>query len=70
MSLEAFCYKRGSLDVLDQVKLPREHTFIKVTDTIGGWNVINKMNVSSFEAHQQRDIILSRAIFKRERQNV
>lgn len=44
-NLEAFIYERGHLLVLDQVKLPREHTYIEVRNTQDGWNVINRMNV-------------------------
>ena len=45
--LLALIYKRGEpLQVLDQTKLPHEHTYIQVNTSQDGWQVINKMNVS------------------------
>ena len=44
--LSAFVYSRGEvLKVLDQLKLPAEHTFVDVETTEQGWEVIRKMQV-------------------------
>lgn len=48
MSLEAIRYQRGSLEVLDQLLLPLQTSYIKVKGVEDGWKVINKMQVSSF----------------------
>jgi len=47
--LQSIIHKRGEpLLVLDQLKLPHEHTYIEVRKCQEGWNVINRMNVSDF----------------------
>lgn len=45
MTLEAIKYKNGELELLDQLKLPHETTYIKIKNLQDGWNSINKMNV-------------------------
>lgn len=45
MSLEAIKYKRGRLEILDQLLLPTSHEFVKIDDTTAAWNAIKKMQV-------------------------
>ena len=45
MTLEAIRYTSGRLEVLDQLLLPHQSVYVPVTDTDGGWSVINKMQV-------------------------
>ena len=47
-TLDAFRYKSGELLVLDQLKLPSKNEYIKVNSIKEGWNIINKMQVSSY----------------------
>ena len=47
-TLDAFRYKSGELLVLDQLKLPSKNEYIKVNSIEEGWNIINKMQVSSY----------------------
>ncbi|KAL3825433.1 hypothetical protein ACJIZ3_021462 [Penstemon smallii] len=44
-SLQSICYKRGSLTLLDQRKLPVETTYVDILDTKDGWNAIRDMVV-------------------------
>ncbi|PIA27628.1 hypothetical protein AQUCO_07600058v1 [Aquilegia coerulea] len=44
-SLQAICYKRGSLKLLDQTKLPLESTYLDVRNSVDGWNTIRDMVV-------------------------
>ncbi|KAK8610347.1 hypothetical protein V6N13_081507 [Hibiscus sabdariffa] len=44
-SLQAICYKRGSLQLLDQRKLPLETVFFDIQDATDGWNAIRDMAV-------------------------
>eukprot|EP00262_Sarcandra_glabra_P013721 TRINITY_DN386_c0_g3_i1.p1 TRINITY_DN386_c0_g3~~TRINITY_DN386_c0_g3_i1.p1 ORF type:complete len:383 (-),score=72.66 TRINITY_DN386_c0_g3_i1:226-1374(-) len=44
-SLQAICYQRGSLGLLDQRKLPLETTYLDVRDASDGWNAIRDMVV-------------------------
>ncbi|KAL5728563.1 S-methyl-5-thioribose-1-phosphate isomerase [Ranunculus cassubicifolius] len=44
-SLQAICYKRGSLKLLDQTKLPLESIYLDVTNSTDGWNTIRDMVV-------------------------
>ncbi|KAF9616086.1 hypothetical protein IFM89_028552 [Coptis chinensis] len=44
-SLQAICYKRGSLRLLDQTKLPHESTYLDVRNATDGWNTIRDMVV-------------------------
>ncbi|KAL4708313.1 hypothetical protein ACJJTC_007719 [Scirpophaga incertulas] len=45
MSLESIKYKRGKLEVLDQLLLPLQTKYVKVEGVEDGWKVINKMQV-------------------------
>ncbi|CAH2991726.1 unnamed protein product [Chilo suppressalis] len=45
MSLESIRYKRGSLEILDQLLLPLQTRYVKVQGVEDGWKVINKMQV-------------------------
>lgn len=47
MSLESIRYKRGSLEILDQLLLPIQTRYVKVQGVEDGWRVINKMQVST-----------------------
>ncbi|KAF8393642.1 hypothetical protein HHK36_021888 [Tetracentron sinense] len=44
-SLQSICYKRGSLRLLDQRKLPLETIYLDVRDATDGWNAIRDMVV-------------------------
>ncbi|RZC85424.1 hypothetical protein C5167_041605 [Papaver somniferum] len=44
-SLQAICYERGSLKLLDQRKLPLETTYLNILDSNDGWNAIRDMVV-------------------------
>lgn len=48
MSLESIKYKRGCLEILDQLLLPLQTRYVKVTGVEDGWKVINKMQVSTY----------------------
>ncbi|KAL0882215.1 hypothetical protein ABMA27_000757 [Loxostege sticticalis] len=45
MSLESIRYKRGNLEILDQLLLPLQTRYVKVQGVEDGWKVINKMQV-------------------------
>ncbi|XP_045159097.2 methylthioribose-1-phosphate isomerase-like [Mercenaria mercenaria] len=45
MTLEAIKYRRGQLDILDQLLLPSQSVYISVNDTKDAWNAIKKMQV-------------------------
>ncbi|KAJ2951943.1 hypothetical protein O0L34_g4197 [Tuta absoluta] len=45
MSLESIKYKRGSLEILDQLLLPLQTRYVKVQGVEDGWKAINKMQV-------------------------
>lgn len=45
MSLESIKYKRGKLEILDQLLLPLQTRYVKVQGVEDGWKVINKMQV-------------------------
>ncbi|XP_049870467.1 methylthioribose-1-phosphate isomerase-like [Pectinophora gossypiella] len=45
MSLESIKYKRGNLEILDQLLLPIHTRYVKVQGVEDGWKVINKMQV-------------------------
>ena len=47
LNLEAFRYQSGKLLVLNQLKLPLTNEYIQVENVKEGWEVINKMQVSS-----------------------
>lgn len=47
MSLQSIKYKRGSLEILDQLLLPVVSKYVTVRGVEDGWKVINKMQVSS-----------------------
>ncbi|KAH1131854.1 hypothetical protein J1N35_003232 [Gossypium stocksii] len=44
-SLRSICYKRGSLQLLDQRKLPLETVYLDIQDATDGWNAILDMVV-------------------------
>ncbi|CAI9780369.1 unnamed protein product [Fraxinus pennsylvanica] len=44
-SLRSICYKRGSLQLLDQRKLPLETIYLEIRDTKDGWTAIRDMVV-------------------------
>jgi len=44
-SLQSICYKRGSLQLLDQRRLPLETIYLDVRDATAGWNAIRDMVV-------------------------
>ena len=45
MTLEAIRYNKGVLDILDQLLLPDESKYIRISNTDDGWLVIKKMQV-------------------------
>ena len=45
MVLEAIRYKRGKLEVLDQLKLPYEEIHVNIADPEDAWSAIKKMQV-------------------------
>jgi len=45
MSLQSIKYKRGSLEILDQLLLPVVSKYVTVRGVEDGWKVINKMQV-------------------------
>ncbi|EXB38978.1 Methylthioribose-1-phosphate isomerase [Morus notabilis] len=44
-TLQAICYKRGSLRLLDQRKLPLETAYLDIRDSTDGWHAIKDMVV-------------------------
>ncbi|XP_062148152.1 methylthioribose-1-phosphate isomerase [Alnus glutinosa] len=44
-SLQSICYKRGSLQLLDQRKLPLETIYLDIQDAADGWSAIRDMVV-------------------------
>ncbi|XP_057949325.1 methylthioribose-1-phosphate isomerase [Malania oleifera] len=44
-SLQSICYKRGSLQLLDQRKLPLETVYLDIQDARDGWHAIRDMVV-------------------------
>ena len=44
-TLQSLKYTTGSLEVIDQLKLPHECVYIPVKDTEAAWSVIKKMQV-------------------------
>lgn len=45
MTLQAIRYQNGTLEVLDQLLLPKESKYIPILGVEDGWKVINKMQV-------------------------
>lgn len=45
MTLESIRYTDGKLEILDQLLLPGEYTYIDVKGVEDGWQVIHKMQV-------------------------
>ena len=45
MVLQAIRYKRGKLEILDQLKLPYEEVFVDLTGPEDAWTAIKKMQV-------------------------
>ena len=71
-TLEAIRYARGSLQLLDQLKLPTSTVFIDVPDCDACWSAIKEMNVRgapaiaiaaalalAVEAHKTRDALVA-----------
>ena len=50
-TLEAIRYSRGSLQLLDQLKLPLTTTFMVVPDCAACWQCIKDMNVRGGRAN-------------------
>ncbi|XP_061362528.1 methylthioribose-1-phosphate isomerase [Gastrolobium bilobum] len=44
-TLQSICYKRGSLQLLDQRKLPLDTIYLDIRDSTDGWNAIRDMVV-------------------------
>ncbi|KAJ4708763.1 Methylthioribose-1-phosphate isomerase [Melia azedarach] len=44
-SLQSICYKRGSLQLLDQRKLPLETVYLEIRNSADGWSAIKEMVV-------------------------
>ncbi|ESQ36911.1 hypothetical protein EUTSA_v10002579mg [Eutrema salsugineum] len=44
-TLKSICYKRGSLQLLDQRKLPLETTYLEIRNSVDGWSAIQEMVV-------------------------
>ncbi|KAJ8750698.1 hypothetical protein K2173_015879 [Erythroxylum novogranatense] len=44
-TLQSICYKRGSLQLLDQRKLPLETVYLEIKDSSDGWSAIRDMVV-------------------------
>lgn len=45
MSLQAIKYSRGTLDILDQLKLPHESTYVPIKNSEDGFDAIKRMVV-------------------------
>lgn len=45
MSLESIRFNNGKLEILDQLKLPFETTYMNIQTVQDGWMAINQMNV-------------------------
>lgn len=45
MVLQAIRYRRGELEILDQLRLPHEETYIPIRNPQDGWNSIKAMQV-------------------------
>lgn len=45
MSLQAIKYSRGTLDILDQLKLPHESTYVSIKNSKDGFDAIKRMVV-------------------------
>lgn len=45
MSLQAIKYTPGTLEILDQLLLPGQSKYLRVTGVEDGWKAINKMQV-------------------------
>lgn len=45
MTLQAIRYENGTLEVLDQLLLPKESKYIPILGVEDGWKVINRMQV-------------------------
>ncbi|XP_078432449.1 nagB/RpiA/CoA transferase-like superfamily protein [Wolffia australiana] len=45
ISLQAICYSRGSLSLLDQRKLPQETVYLEIHTAADGWSAIREMVV-------------------------
>ena len=45
MVLQAIKYRRGSLEILDQLRLPHEEIFVQIKNPQDGWNAIKSMQV-------------------------
>ena len=45
MVLQAIKYKRGALEILDQLRLPHEEVYVQIENPQDGWNTIKSMQV-------------------------
>lgn len=45
MVLQAIKYRRGKLEILDQLRLPHEEIFVQIKNPRDGWNAIKSMQV-------------------------
>ena len=45
MVLQAIKYRRGKLEILDQLRLPHEEVFIDIETVLDAWNAIHSMQV-------------------------
>ena len=45
MVLQAIKYKRGQLEILDQLRLPHEEVYVQIQNPQDGWNAIKSMQV-------------------------
>ena len=45
MVFEAIKYRRGNLEILDQLRLPHEEIFVQIKNPQDGWNAIKSMQV-------------------------
>ena len=56
-TLQSLKYTTGSLEVIDQLKLPHECVYIPVKDTEAAWSVIKKMQVRGYKNLQITQLV-------------
>lgn len=44
-TLRAICYERGSLSILDQLKLPDQSIYLTISTVDDAWKAINTMSI-------------------------
>ena len=61
-TLVAIKYKDGCLELLDQLKLPHQTTYIQISTLEDGWNAIHQMNVTFdiFFQYKLQQLIIAR----------